>query len=461
MKNKVLVLPIILAATLAACGKQPEPQQHVHTFSADWSKNEVEHWHEATCEHKDQVSDKGPHDFDQAYRCKVCGYSGFDTKSYYLLTDVGYMKGADYLANVLNVPKEIVDLLPDAVELYKYTFIYKSKDIHNNEVLMSASLTVPYIAGEPSIEGIVVDSHPTLTDLGEAPTARWDQYLINAFASNAILQCDLMGFGIQSDKISDYHCRHLANRNTVDGILACFDILDDKYNTQSDSLPLYNIGYSQGGFTSMGILRYMEQEATEYEKSRIKIKKTISGSGAYDINVMFDECFKIEDYQYCHYLIKGILTTHEYHPDAYGNIKVEDYLTDYGKQFLDPLIKKNDAQLQKVLKAVDKNGYPLYKGPKSVFNQEYLNPESELNKAVVRACDYENLLDGNWYPEGDLDLYYSPYDTMVTPKCSEKAVSMFGSLDNVEVYTAISEIDHRPYGTVFYISTLLEFLLDD
>ena len=452
MKFKNLILPILIATTLTSCG-------HNHTFSSEWSRDDINHWHAATCEHKEEVSDKAAHSYDDAYICTVCGYNAFGEKSYCILPEYGYMKGLDYMAKVLKVPEKIVQLLPEAVELYKYTFIYQSKDIKGQNCLMSASLTIPYIAGEPTITGIVMDSHPTLTDLKEAPTARWDQYLINAFAGNAILQCDLMGFGIQSDKISDYHCRHLANRNSIDGLLACFDILDTNYGVKSDKLPLYNIGYSQGGYTSMGILRYMEEEASEYEKSRIKITKTISGSGAYDINVMFDECFRIENYQYCQYLIKGILTTHEYHPDAYGDIKVEDYLTDYGKEFLDPLINKDGAKLEAVLNEVDASGNKKYQGPKSVFNQEYLDPESDLNKAVVKACEYENLLDGEWYPEGDLDLYYTPYDTMVTPKCSEKAIALFGDLDNVDVHESLFEIDHRQYGTVFYVSTLIEFLL--
>ena len=451
MKNKFLLLPILMATTLSGCG-------HTHTFKETWTFNESEHWHEATCEHTGEVKDRGKHDFNEVYDCKICGYSGFGNRLYFIVDEPEFMKGSDYLANVLNVPQTIIDLLPEGLDLYKYTFVYKSKDIHNNPCIMSAALTIPYIDGEPSVKALVVDSHPTLTDLKEAPTAHWDKYLINAFASNAILQCDLMGFGVQSDKISDYHCRHLANRNTVDGILSCFDILDEKFSVKSNDLPLYNIGYSQGGYTSMALLRYMEEEATENEKDRIKITKTISGSGAYDINVMFDECFRIENYQYCQYLIKGILTTHEYHPDAYGSIKVEDYLTDYGKEFLDPLIRKDGAKLDKVLKAVDEKGYPKYQGPKSVFNQEYLNPESDLNKAVVKACEYENLLDGNWFPEGDLDLYYSKGDTMVTPKCTEKAIELFKDKENVEVYESLLEIDHREYGTVFYISTLLEFL---
>ena len=36
---------------------------HVHTFATDWTKDETHHWHAATCEHSDQVSEKAEHKF--------------------------------------------------------------------------------------------------------------------------------------------------------------------------------------------------------------------------------------------------------------------------------------------------------------------------------------------------------------------------------------------------------------
>lgn len=454
MKFKHLVLPILLVPTLVGCG-----QAHSHTYSNEWSHDQNKHWHAATCEHKDLVKDEEEHVFDRNMKCTVCNYSVFDDKSYFFPKEPEIMTAETYLSTVIKLPQEILALLTELPTFKKYTIYYMSTDLLENEVMMSASLTVPYFSGTPTISGIVVDSHPTLTDLKEAPTQRWDKYLINALPGYAVFQCDLMGFGSQSDKISDYHCRHLADRNTVDGIFALYDLLEDIYHVDGDTLPMYNIGYSQGGYTSMALLRYMETEASLYEKSRIHFTKTISGSGAYDINLMFNTCFKIDDYKYCQYLIKGILTTHEYHPSAYQNIQVEDYLTEYGKEFLDPLIRKDNNLLELVMAETDKTGKPLYQGPKSVFVQEYLNEDSELHKAVDRACESENLLDEEWYPEGDLDLYYTPWDTMVTPKCTEKAIDLFGELDNVTVHESLTELDHQDYGTAFYISTLLEFLL--
>lgn len=53
---------------LAACG-----DAHEHTFSSEWTYDGTYHWHAATCEHKDEVSDKAEHTFSDDV-CSVCGY---------------------------------------------------------------------------------------------------------------------------------------------------------------------------------------------------------------------------------------------------------------------------------------------------------------------------------------------------------------------------------------------------
>ena len=64
------------------------PPAHEHSFAADWSKDATNHWHAATCEHKNEVKDKAAHTWDagkvtkepteteagvKTYTCTVCG----------------------------------------------------------------------------------------------------------------------------------------------------------------------------------------------------------------------------------------------------------------------------------------------------------------------------------------------------------------------------------------------------
>lgn len=48
-------------------------EPHTHTYSEEWSYDQTYHWHAATCEHKNEISDKAEHIFTDTV-CSVCGY---------------------------------------------------------------------------------------------------------------------------------------------------------------------------------------------------------------------------------------------------------------------------------------------------------------------------------------------------------------------------------------------------
>lgn len=87
MKKRItLLLALVLAISCAfgmiGCG-------HTHTFSSDWTSDAENHWHVATCEHTEEISDKAAHSFVKdsvkkvpteeedgilTMKCSVCGY---------------------------------------------------------------------------------------------------------------------------------------------------------------------------------------------------------------------------------------------------------------------------------------------------------------------------------------------------------------------------------------------------
>ena len=81
---------IFYACTVCAATKTEtlDKLPHVHTFAIDWSKDDVYHWHAATCEHKGEVDAKATHVWnsgvitkeateeeigEKSYTCTVCG----------------------------------------------------------------------------------------------------------------------------------------------------------------------------------------------------------------------------------------------------------------------------------------------------------------------------------------------------------------------------------------------------
>ncbi|HAJ77760.1 MAG TPA: hypothetical protein DCO89_01665 [Clostridiales bacterium] len=77
----IFCLTIILGTMFSGC------EMHEHTFSEQWTYDATHHWHEATCEHIEEVKDKAEHSFGTAtYEkiddvwyyvepCEVCEYA--------------------------------------------------------------------------------------------------------------------------------------------------------------------------------------------------------------------------------------------------------------------------------------------------------------------------------------------------------------------------------------------------
>ena len=88
-KNRWLAVISAMVMALAFAGCQIDSDRHEHSFSKDWTKDETNHWHAATCEHTDEKSGFAEHTFGEyvsnndatteadgtkTRECSVCGY---------------------------------------------------------------------------------------------------------------------------------------------------------------------------------------------------------------------------------------------------------------------------------------------------------------------------------------------------------------------------------------------------
>ncbi len=68
----LLLMLTLMLTVLSAC----KDKEHVHTFDEAWQSDETDHWHQANCEHAEEIADKAPHeDLDDNDLCDVCGYA--------------------------------------------------------------------------------------------------------------------------------------------------------------------------------------------------------------------------------------------------------------------------------------------------------------------------------------------------------------------------------------------------
>ncbi|MCR4911439.1 MAG: leucine-rich repeat domain-containing protein [Bacilli bacterium] len=95
MKSKLLVSLAMLGLLLTGCGGGGGgSSSHTHTFSNEWTSDDLYHWHAATCEHREEVSDKALHSYGepvidkeateteagrQHVTCSICNHVAYTT----------------------------------------------------------------------------------------------------------------------------------------------------------------------------------------------------------------------------------------------------------------------------------------------------------------------------------------------------------------------------------------------
>lgn len=82
-KGTTILLLALLAVVCLAVSCKNDPPPHVHTYDmTSWEKDDDNHWHKATCEHKEEVKDKAEHTWDEGVKTKPAGYGTAGERTY-------------------------------------------------------------------------------------------------------------------------------------------------------------------------------------------------------------------------------------------------------------------------------------------------------------------------------------------------------------------------------------------
>ena len=149
MKRKTLLVLLVLACCsactvgFAACGDSSGNDgtggdTHKHTYSTEWTYDDTYHWHAATCEHHNEVSDKEEHIFTDTV-CAVCGYEKDIPASEGLAFELNE-SGDSYLVTGIGTAADTNIVIPDTYDGKTVTGI-KSKAFYENETIQSVIIS--------------------------------------------------------------------------------------------------------------------------------------------------------------------------------------------------------------------------------------------------------------------------------------------------------------------------------
>lgn len=279
--------------------------------------------------------------------------------------------------------------------LINYNFVYPSTDPFGNPVMLSGTITMgeemsPDVMGR----GLVLYNHYTVNKATECPTEGYLDlpYLLLKWilpqSRLIVVSADYYGFGSTTDKNQAY-CLGSANaRASVDALIAARQLLKEE-GYQWDENELLNMGYSQGGQTSMAVVKLLTEEYPD-----IHITRTLAGGGPYDMVATYQNFVSTRKAEMPSTIIGVLLAFNEF--DRLDN--------PWSAMFVEPTLSHIDEWvLSKQLGSLEIDSAVGTTYLDDIITSPLFDLDSEISRGLTAALDKEDLCKG-WTPRKDEDI---------------------------------------------------------
>lgn len=172
--------------------------------------------------------------------------------------------------------------------LRNLNFVYPSKDPWGKPVMLSGTITMSRsMTSATKARGFILYNHYTVCRADECPSkGKLDMqniiYELAPYRNFITVSADYYGFGETEDQMQAYCVASTNARASLDALTAARQLLADEGYTWYNEL--LNVGYSQGGQTTMAVLRMATEEYPD-----IRFSRTLAGGGPYDLEATYRE----------------------------------------------------------------------------------------------------------------------------------------------------------------------------
>ena len=282
-----------------------------------------------------------------------------------------------------------------------YNFEYPSVDPYGKSVTLSGSIVVgdEVEADSKQASGMVLYNHFTVFQKDECPS-RGDLGIVLKVVGSKLIAVapDYYGFGVTGDKNQAYCMSRTNAQSSVDALLAARQLLKEKGYKWGDFL--FNLGYSEGGQTAMGVVRLVAEKYPD-----IKITHTVAGAGPYDIGETYRQLVSSGETSMPSTVISTLLAYNEYN----------ELDVDNNEMFLDPILDNILIYLlSKDYKRDDLEGKLASYKIADWINPTLFDFKSDLSLKFMEVFEKDNLSKG-WKPRGDerISLVHNTLDACV------------------------------------------------
>lgn len=159
-----------------------------------------------------------------------------------------------------------------------YNFVYPSTDPYGEPIMLSGTITLSDTIGRHTpARGLLLYNHFTVYRADQCPSRGELEMQTRMIPSGLItISADYYGFGVTNHHHQAYCLSAVNAQASIDALLSARKLLADmgyRWDT-----PLFNAGYSQGGQTTVAVLRLVAQKYPD-----IDFTYSFAGAGSYDI----------------------------------------------------------------------------------------------------------------------------------------------------------------------------------
>lgn len=276
----------------------------------------------------------------------------------------------------------------EAAKMTAYNFEYPSKDPYGNPVMLSGAITIgDEVKPRQRARGLMLYNHFTVFRADECPSrGELTAQKIIVGSGLITISADYYGFGTTQDKLQAYCMSRQNAQASVDALLAAKKLLKKMGYLWNDDI-LFNIGYSEGGQTTMGVVRLIDEEYPD-----LHLTYSIAGGGSYDIPETYRQLIRAEISGMPSTVVHVLLTYNEYFNLGLSREQL----------FIDPVLSHIDDWFinmthtrveidEELIGALDIDKFAT---------AEVQDLNSDLSKRIIEKLDTDNLCKG-WTPRKD------------------------------------------------------------
>ena len=315
-----------------------------------------------------------------------------------------------------------------ANHLKVYNFVYPSVDPYGEPIMLSGAITMgDDVSRDTPAKGLLLYNHFTVYRADQCPSRGELSTQGMATGMGLItISADYYGFGVTEHHHQAYCLAHYNAQTCIDALVAAKQLLSQIGYSWDDML--FNVGYSQGGQTAMGVVCIAAERYPD-----LNITYTLAGAGSYDLPETY-RCFVDATIAGMPSTVISVMLSY----NEYKQVGLS-----MAEMFLEPVLSHIDEWI--FSKRYTRPEIDAMVGSLSI--EDYMVPAlldttSASARSLMAALDSDNLCKG-WTPRGNehIMLFHSTRDITVPVSNTQRMYDFLTSNGVQDVDLQIYDID--------------------